>query len=90
LRQVCQHTILNSVKIPTQTSIPSLARSKSDRLLRLRDADGRNRLSTRPSRFFGQHGKAPICEFAWCEGDEFDGMGEKWTGFEHSGETTKF
>jgi len=52
--------------------------------------DGTTYLRTRPDRFFGQCGDASLFEFIKEEGDQFYGLGEKWTGFEHSGKSTKF
>ncbi|MBN8708742.1 MAG: hypothetical protein BGO12_13955 [Verrucomicrobia bacterium 61-8] len=56
----------------------------------LRDSDGEVLLESAPRRFFGQCGDASIFEFVREKGDAFYGMGEKWTGLEHSGKTTKF
>ncbi|XHR31141.1 MAG: TIM-barrel domain-containing protein [Chthoniobacteraceae bacterium] len=52
--------------------------------------NGEEILSTREDHFFGQNGEASIFEFKRQDGDQFYGLGEKWTGFEHSGKTTKF
>lgn len=56
----------------------------------LKDADGNLLLESLPNRFFGQCGEASLFEFVREKGDLFYGMGEKWTGLEHSQKTTKF
>lgn len=61
-----------------------------DRSVRLEDAGGNCLLASLPGRFFGRCGPASIFEFIREEGDQFYGLGEKWTGFEHSDLTTKF
>lgn len=61
-----------------------------DGSLVLKDADGQALLRSKSGRFFGQSGEASLFEFVRRKGDQFYGMGEKWTGFEHSGKTTKF
>ncbi|HET9523629.1 MAG TPA: TIM-barrel domain-containing protein [Terrimicrobiaceae bacterium] len=58
--------------------------------MKLEEHSGKCLLSSAPGRFFGQCGPASIFEFLREEGDLFYGMGEKWTGLEHSGKTTKF
>ncbi|MGA7882710.1 MAG: hypothetical protein WBL40_12530 [Terrimicrobiaceae bacterium] len=58
--------------------------------MKLEEHGGKCLLSSAPGRFFGQCGPASIFEFLRQEGDLFYGMGEKWTGLEHSGKTTKF
>jgi len=58
--------------------------------LSLEKKDGTVLLATAPGRFFGQCGEASLFEFLQESGDQFYGMGEKWTGFEHSGKITKF
>lgn len=58
--------------------------------MRLQDLEGNDLLTTLPGRFFGQCGAASVFEFQRQPGDQFYGMGEKWSGFEHSGKTTKF
>jgi alpha-glucosidase len=62
----------------------------ADGSMRLEDHRGKCLLSSASGRFFGQCGPASIFEFLREEGDLFYGMGEKWTGLEHSGKTTKF
>lgn len=57
---------------------------------RLEDAAGKTLLESLPTRFFGQCGTASLFEFIREKGDQFYGMGEKWTGLEHSGKRTKF
>ncbi len=51
---------------------------------------GAELLRSNPGRLFGQCGDASVFEFERRKGDQFYGMGEKWTGFEHSGKMTKF
>lgn len=58
--------------------------------MRLQDRDGRDLLASLPGRCFGQCGPASVFEFVRFPDDRFYGMGEKWSGFEHSGKTTKF
>ena len=58
--------------------------------LRLTDKDGRVLLASLPKRFFGQQGQASIFEFVRTARDQFYGMGEKWSGLEHSQKTVKF
>ncbi|MEI8234233.1 MAG: TIM-barrel domain-containing protein [Verrucomicrobiota bacterium] len=58
--------------------------------VRLQDREGNDLLSTLPGRFFGQCGAASLFEFLRQPGDQFYGLGEKWSGFEHSGKKTKF
>jgi len=74
-------------------------RPEGDRTRLIFSADGGMRwesknggvlLSVPPGRFFGQCGEASIFEFERRAGDQFYGLGEKWTGFEHSKKTTKF
>lgn len=62
----------------------------ADGALELRDRTGRLLLATRPDRFFGQCGRASLFEFLRHPQYQFYGLGEKWSGFEHSGKTTKF
>lgn len=62
----------------------------ADGALSLLDADGEVLLASLPERFFGQCGAASLFEFARRRDDRFYGMGEKWSGFEHSGKITKF
>ena len=56
----------------------------------LEKKDGTVLLATAPGRFFGQCGEASLFEFVREAKDQFYGMGEKWTGFEHSEKATKF
>lgn len=56
----------------------------------LQDAEGNDLLTSLPGRFFGQCGTASVFEFVRLPGDQFYGLGEKWSGFEHSDKTTKF
>jgi len=58
--------------------------------LRLEGPSGEVLLESMPGRLFGQCAEASIFEFRRRKGDQFYGMGEKWTGFEHSGKMTKF
>ncbi len=62
----------------------------ADGSLNLSTRDGKTLLATYPSRFFGQSGHASVFEFIREKDDQFYGMGEKWSGLEHSGKTTKF
>lgn len=57
---------------------------------KLEDRAGNEILSAAPADFFGQCGEASMFKFIREKGDQFYGCGEKWTGFEHSGKTTKF
>jgi alpha-glucosidase len=57
---------------------------------RLADASRKVLLESLDGRFFAQCGEASMFEFIREKGDQFYGMGEKWTGFEHSGKITKF
>lgn len=61
-----------------------------DGALSLAGKNGETYLTSPQGRFFGQCGEASMFEFTREEGDQFYGLGEKWTGFEHSGKTTKF
>jgi len=56
----------------------------------LQTKEGAVLLASAPGRFFGQSGGASLFEFLREKDAQFYGMGEKWTGFEHSGKTTKF
>lgn len=58
--------------------------------LRLKAKDGQVLLSSLPKRFFGQQGLGSVFEFSRTTHDQFYGMGEKWTGLEHSNKTSKF
>jgi alpha-glucosidase len=58
--------------------------------LRLMTRDGRLVLASLPKRFFGQQGPGSIFEFVRTPHDQFYGMGEKWSGLEHSNKTAKF
>ena len=58
--------------------------------LRLVDKEGHVLLASLPKRFFGQQGQASIFEFVRTAHDQFYGMGEKWSGLEHSKKTVKF
>lgn len=58
--------------------------------MRLQDRFGADLLTTLPGRFFGQCGTASLFEFVRQPGDQFYGLGEKWSGFEHSGKKSKF
>jgi alpha-glucosidase len=84
----------------SRTELPKLPRSEGnaptrveltpDGTFRWVDADGSVLLSSPGQRFFGRCGEASIFEFVREEGDRFYGLGEKWSGFEHSGRRTKF
>ncbi|HEY5743272.1 MAG TPA: glycoside hydrolase family 31 protein, partial [Terrimicrobiaceae bacterium] len=82
------------LRFPKAAAELSGAKSKlvlsGDGSLRLEDKSGQPLLISAPGRFFGQCGQASVFEFLREEGDLFYGMGEKWTGLEHSGKTTKF
>lgn len=56
----------------------------------LETREGEKLLVSSPGRLFGQCGEASLFEFIREKGDQFYGMGEKWTGLEHSNRTTKF
>jgi len=58
--------------------------------LRLKTKDGQLLLSSLPKRFFGQQGQGSIFEFVRTPHDQFYGLGEKWSGLEHSNKTVKF
>jgi len=58
--------------------------------LQLSTKDGRLLLASMPKRFFGQQGLGSIFEFVRTPHDQFYGMGEKWSGLEHSNKTVKF
>jgi alpha-glucosidase len=58
--------------------------------LLLKNKDGQLLLSSLPKRFFGQQGPASIFEFVRTSDDQFYGLGEKWSGLEHSDKTVKF
>ena len=62
----------------------------ADGAFSLETLDGRALLGSNPGRFFGQCGEASIFEFQREHDDRFYGMGEKWSGFEHSDKTHKF
>lgn len=62
----------------------------ADGSLQLSTRDGKTLLASHPGRFFGQKGDASVFEFVREKSDLFYGMGEKWSGLEHSGKTTKF
>jgi len=57
---------------------------------RLLGPQGEELLSSLPGRFLGQCGEASLFEFLRQKSDRFYGMGEKWSGLEHSEKTTKF
>jgi alpha-glucosidase len=86
----------SEVKLSLPTTCAGLEGTKSrltfakDGTLCLEGKDGETYLTSSPGRCFGQCGEASMFEFTRNEGDQFYGMGEKWTGFEHSGKTTKF
>ncbi len=61
-----------------------------DGSLQLESRDGGVLLKAKPGRLFGQCAESSVFEFVRQKGDQFYGLGEKWTGFEHSGKTTKF
>jgi len=61
-----------------------------DGSLHLVDKQGKTLLRSLPGRTFGQCGEASVFEFVRHANDQFYGLGEKWSGFEHSGKTTKF
>jgi alpha-glucosidase len=61
-----------------------------DGTLRMYGANGGVLLASWPGRFFGQCGESSMFEFARRKDDRFYGLGEKWSGFEHSGKITKF
>jgi alpha-glucosidase len=63
--------------------------SKNGRLT-FKTKDGQTLLASGPSGLFGQSGPASLFQFERAEADQFYGMGEKWSGLEHSGKTTKF
>lgn len=69
-----------------QTSL----RFGKDGSIQLRDKKNAVVLSSPTGRFFGKSRNASIFEFAGEQSDQFYGMGEKWTGLEHSGKTAKF
>lgn len=56
----------------------------------LRDASGAELLGSLPGRFFGQNGEASIFAFKRTGLDFYYGLGEKWSGFEHSNKTARF
>ncbi len=58
--------------------------------LQLKSKEGQVLLSSLPERFFGQQGQGSIFEFIRTPRDQFYGMGEKWSGLEHSQKTVKF
>jgi alpha-glucosidase len=58
--------------------------------LSLRDTRGGTLLASEPGRVFGVAGQAWLMQFAWDRSMRFYGMGEKSSGFEHSGKHTKF
>ena len=58
--------------------------------LTLQTSQGRTLLSSQPGRAFGVSNKAWIMCFDYDPAMRFYGMGEKYTGFEHSGKHTKF
>ncbi|MCE0482691.1 MAG: hypothetical protein LV479_00450 [Methylacidiphilales bacterium] len=61
-----------------------------DGTITLKGKKGETFLASAPGRCFGQSGEASVFEFTAEPGDQYYGFGEKWTGFEHSGKTTKF
>jgi alpha-glucosidase len=70
----------------TQTSLHFNARGD----LQLKSRDGRVLLASLPKRFFGQQGASSLFEFVRTRHDHFYGLGEKWSGLEHSNKTVKF
>jgi alpha-glucosidase len=56
----------------------------------LETKEGAPLLAAAPGRLFGQCGEASLFEFIRSAKDQFYGMGEKWTGLEHSNKITKF
>jgi alpha-glucosidase len=58
--------------------------------LQLKTKTGQLLLSSLPKRFFGQQDQGSIFEFVRTAHDQFYGMGEKWSGLEHSNKTVKF
>lgn len=68
----------------------SLLLNEKDCSFRIKDRAGNCLLESLPGRLFGQCGTASIFEFVREKDDHFYGMGEKWTGLEHSEKTTKF
>lgn len=62
----------------------------SDNSLSLTTRDGKTLLTSQPGRLFGQNGTASMFEFDRTAHDQYYGFGEKWSGLEHSGKTTKF
>jgi alpha-glucosidase len=63
---------------------------ENDGTIQLRDKKKKVLLSSPKGKFFGQSGAASVFEFSGSHADQFYGMGEKWTGLEHSGKTAKF
>ncbi len=63
---------------------------EKDGRMQLLDKHGKSLLTSLPGRSFGQCGQASLFEFVRHANDQFYGLGEKWSGFEHSGKTTKF
>ena len=62
----------------------------ADGSLSLQTHEGTVLLAAEKGRLFGQCGEGSMFEFTRESGDQFYGMGEKWSGFEHSGKTAKF
>lgn len=58
--------------------------------LRLETATGSLLLDSPVGRLFGECGTGSLFEFTRHRNDRFYGLGEKWTGFEHSHRITKF
>jgi len=56
----------------------------------LKSKSGEVLLASLPQRFFGQQGQGSLFEFIRTPHDQFYGMGEKWSGLEHSNKTHKF
>ncbi|MDR1303960.1 MAG: hypothetical protein LBK76_01935 [Verrucomicrobiales bacterium] len=58
--------------------------------LKLVTVSGETVLESSPAGFFGQKGAASLFQFKREDGTQFYGLGEKWSGFEHSRKITKF
>jgi len=56
----------------------------------VRDGGGKALLGSEPGRLFGVSGQAWMMGFDYDKTMRFYGLGEKYTGFEHSGKHTKF
>lgn len=82
-----------SLNLPRKVTREQLATKltfDSQGAMHLRDEKGHALLQSLPGRFFGQCGESSIFEFLKAPGELFYGLGEKWTGFEHSSKITKF